>query len=69
MHAGFRPVSDARQPWSLEAPFHMQVVFAEEEVEAVVSTTLIFTLGQAGEAFQIELASFWGSSFASRELA
>ena len=64
VHAGFRPASDAlRQPWEPGSTIpYAGRVFAEEEVEAAVSTTLDFwlTLGQAGEAFQIELASFLG---------
>jgi len=64
VHASFRPAADPeRKPWQpgTTIPYAGRV-FAEEEVEAAVSSTLDFwlTLGQEGEAFQKELAGFLG---------
>ena len=64
VHAPFRPASDPyRQPWQegTTIPYAGRV-FAEDEVEAAVASTLDFwlTLGKEGEAFQNELATFLG---------
>ena len=64
VHGNFRPAADPdRQPWQpgTTIPYAGRV-FTEEEVEAAVGSTLDFwlTLGQEGEAFQQELASFLG---------
>ena len=64
VHSSFRPAADPeRQPWQpgTTIPYAGRV-FAEEEVEAAVSSTLDFwlTLGTEGEAFQKELAAFLG---------
>ena len=64
MHGAFRPAVDSqRLPWQqgTSIPYAGRV-FTEEEVEAAVSSTLDFwlTLGQEGEAFQQELATFLG---------
>ena len=64
VHTGFRPAADPeRQAWQegTNIPYAGRV-FTEDEVEAAVATTLDFwlTLGQEGEAFQLELAAFLG---------
>ena len=64
VHANFRPAADPeRQPWQpgTTIPYAGRV-FAEDEVEAAVSSTLDFwlTLGTEGEACQTELAAFLG---------
>jgi len=64
VHGAFRPAADAqRQAWQPGTiiPYAGRV-FTEDEVEAAVSATLDFwlTLGEEGEAFQKELASFLG---------
>ena len=64
VHAGYRPASDPeRKPWQEGSTIpYAGRVFTEDEVEAAVSSTLDFwlTLGQEGEAFQRELATFLG---------
>lgn len=64
-HSGFRPGVDPLRPRfdpSLGTIPYAGRVFTEDEVEAAVGTTLDFwlTLGQEGDAFQRELASFLG---------
>ena len=64
VHGAFRPASDPdRTPWHVgqHIPYAGRV-FAEDEVEAAVSSTLDFwlTLGSEGEALQDELAEFLG---------
>ena len=64
VHSSFRPALDPeRKPWDDKTAIpYAGRVFAEDEVEAAVSSTLDFwlTLGVEGEAFQKELASFLG---------
>ena len=64
VHAGFRPAADPdRQAWQKGTTIpYAGRVFMEDEVEAAVASTLDFwlTLGQEGEAFQLELAAFLG---------
>jgi len=64
VHGAFLPAADPqRQPWQEDTTIpYAGRVFTEQEVEAAVSATLDFwlTLGQEGEAFQEELASFLG---------
>jgi len=64
VHDRFRPASDPdRRPWQTgETIPYAGRVFTEDEVEAAVSSTLDFwlTLGQEGDAFQQELATFLG---------
>ena len=64
VHASFRPAADPdRQPWQegTTIPYAGRV-FAEDEVEAAVSSTLDFwlTLGSEGAAMETELAAFMG---------
>ena len=64
VHGSFRPASDPeRTAWQpgTTIPYAGRV-FAEDEVEAAVSSTLDFwlTLGTEGEALQKELAAFLG---------
>ena len=64
VHGAFRPASDPhRTPWEEgnSIPYAGRV-FAEDEVEAAVASTLDFwlTLGTEGESFQKELSSFLG---------
>ena len=64
VHANFRPAADrGKQEWEEGnvIPYAGRV-FTEDEVEAAVSSTLDFwlTLGQEGESFQRELATFLG---------
>ena len=64
VHAGFRPATDPyRLEWQEGAGIpYAGRVFTEDEVEAAVASTLDFwlTMGQEGNAFQRELASFIG---------
>ena len=64
VHASFRPASDPeRQPWKKGTTIpYAGRVFAEDEVEAAVSSTLDFwlTLGTEGAAMEKELAAFMG---------
>ncbi|MFN9624338.1 MAG: lipopolysaccharide biosynthesis protein RfbH [Cyanobacteriota bacterium] len=64
VHGAFRPAVDPqRSPWQEGTPIpYAGRVFAEDEVEAAVSTTLDFwlTLGSEGAAFEKELAAFLG---------
>ena len=64
VHRAFRPANDPlRKPWEEgnSIPYAGRV-FAEDEVEAAVASTLDFwlTLGTEGESFQKELSSFLG---------
>ena len=64
VHGAFRPSFDPdRKQWQTGQliPYAGRV-FTEDEVEAAVASTLDFwlTLGNEGEAFQTELASFLG---------
>ena len=64
VHSSFRPAYDPeRREWTEGGTIpYAGRVFTEDEVEAAVSNTLDFwlTLGQEGEAFQKELATFLG---------
>lgn len=64
VHGSFRPGTDPeRTPWQVGTPIpYAGRVFAEDEVEAAVSSTLDFwlTLGSEGAAMEKELASFLG---------
>jgi len=64
VHGAFRPGTDPdRTPWQAGTPIpYAGRVFAEDEVEAAVSSTLDFwlTLGSEGAAMEKELAAFLG---------
>ena len=64
VHGSFRPATDpGRTPWLEGSPIpYAGRVFAEEEVEAAVSSTLDFwlTLGSEGAQMENELATFLG---------
>ena len=64
VHGAFRPAADPlRQPWKKGTTIpYAGRVFAEDEVEAAVSSTLDFwlTLGSEGAAMEKELAAFMG---------
>ena len=64
VHASFRPAADPdRKPWQKGTTIpYAGRVFAEDEVEAAVSSTLDFwlTLGSEGAAMEKELAAFMG---------
>ena len=63
-HGAFRPANDPeRQPWQVGTTIpYAGRVFAEDEVEAAVSSTLDFwlTLGSEGSAMEKELSAFLG---------
>ena len=68
VHAGFRPATDPyRLEWQEGAGIpYAGRVFTEDEVEAAVAVPLFWlTMGQEGNAFQRELASFMGYGIAS----
>ena len=64
VHGAFRPATDPeRKPWQAGTTIpYAGRVFAEDEVEAAVSSTLDFwlTLGSEGAAMEKELATFLG---------
>ena len=64
VHGSFRPATDPeRKPWQAGTTIpYAGRVFAEDEVEAAVSSTLDFwlTLGSEGAAMEKELAAFLG---------